>query len=141
MKRLHKQRIRLANLPHDAICPNSGHQLRVNKGKSPFWYPAYNGDGEFEVQGRRTFVVKLRRFECAFGAWQLSGISCEHSIACITYNGGKLLDYVDPAFLVGTYNRAYIVAIQPLNDSTQWLPGNGPVLRAPTFVTPVSGPK
>ncbi|CAN1184250.1 hypothetical protein LINPERHAP2_LOCUS36861 [Linum perenne] len=141
MKRLHKQRIHLEKLPHDAICPNPARQLRLNKGRSPFWYPVYNGDGEFEVQGPRTFVVKLRRFECACGSWQLSGIPCEHAIACITYNGGKLFDYVDPAFLVGTYNRSYTVAIRPLNDSTQWLAGNGPVLRAPTLEPPVAGPK
>ncbi|CAN1167525.1 hypothetical protein LINPERHAP2_LOCUS27284 [Linum perenne] len=141
MKRLHKQRIRLASYPHDTICPNPGQQLKVNKAKSPFWYPVYNGDGEFEVRGARTFVVKLREFSCACGAWQLSGIPCEHAIACITYNGGKLLDYVDPAFLVGTYTWAYTVAIRPLNDSSQWLPSNGPRLRAPTVAATGCGPK
>ncbi|CAN1284651.1 hypothetical protein LINPERPRIM_LOCUS18689 [Linum perenne] len=141
IKRLHKQRIRLASYPHDTICPNPGQQLKVNKAKSPFWYPVYNGDGEFEVQGARTFVVKLIEFSCACGAWQLSGIPCEHAITCITYNGGKLLDYVDPAFLVGTYTWAYTVAIRPLNDSSQWLPSNGPRLRAPTVAAMGCGPK
>ncbi|CAN1844912.1 hypothetical protein LINPERHAP1_LOCUS37642 [Linum perenne] len=141
MKRLHKQCVRLAKLPHDAVCPNPAQQLRVNKGKAAFWFPIYNGDGEFEVQGDRTFVVKLRQFECACGSWQLTGLPCEHAIACITYNGGKLAEYVDDAFLVGTYNRAYTVAIRPLNDSAQWLPTNGPSLRAPTVTAAVSGPK
>ncbi|CAN1781074.1 hypothetical protein LINPERHAP1_LOCUS15313 [Linum perenne] len=100
----------------------------------------YNGDGEFEVQGDRNFVVKLRKFECACGSWQLSGIPCEHAIACINHNGENLVDYVHDFFLVGTYNRPYSVSIHPLNDSAQWLPGGGPVLRAPTFKPLVQGP-
>ncbi|CAN1747018.1 hypothetical protein LINPERHAP1_LOCUS2948 [Linum perenne] len=140
MFRLHKQRIRLARLPHDAICPNQSLKLRINKGRAAFWYPIYNGDGEFEVQGSRNFVVKLRKFECTCGSWQLSGIPCEHALACIGYNGGKLVDYVHDAFLVGTYNQSYSVSIHPLNDSAQWLPGGGPVLRAPTFDPRAPGP-
>ncbi|CAN1785005.1 hypothetical protein LINPERHAP1_LOCUS16739 [Linum perenne] len=140
MRRLHTQRIRLARLPHDAICPVQSRKISVNKGKAAFWYPMYNGDGEFEVQGDRNFVVKLRKFECACGSWQLSGIPCEHAIACINHNGEKLVDYVHDSFLVGTYNRSYSVSIHPLNDSAQWLPGGGPVLRAPTFKPLVPGP-
>ncbi|CAN1280169.1 hypothetical protein LINPERPRIM_LOCUS17312 [Linum perenne] len=53
-------------------CRCESQQLRVNKGKAAFWFPIYNGYGEFEVQGDRTFVVKLRQFECACGSWQLT---------------------------------------------------------------------
>ncbi|CAN1284603.1 hypothetical protein LINPERPRIM_LOCUS18672 [Linum perenne] len=115
-------------------------KLRINKGRAAFWYPIYNGDGEFEVQGTRNFVVKLQQFECACGSWQLSGIPCEHAISCISYNGEKLVDYVHDAFLVGTYNQSYSVSIHPLNDSAQWIPGGGPVLRAPTFEPRLPGP-
>ncbi|CAN1345779.1 hypothetical protein LINPERPRIM_LOCUS40519 [Linum perenne] len=117
MKRLHKQRVRLARLPHDVICLIPARKLKVNKGKLAFWYPVYNGEGEFEVHGERTFVVKLHQFECACGSWQIYGIPSEHAIACINYNGEKLVDFVHDAFLVGTYNQSYSVAIRPLNDS------------------------
>ncbi|CAN1140182.1 hypothetical protein LINPERPRIM_LOCUS23605, partial [Linum perenne] len=59
---------------------------------------------------------------------------------CINHNGENLVDYVHDFFLVGTYNRPYSVSIHPLNDSAQWLPGGGPVLRAPTFKPLVQGP-
>ncbi|CAN1181837.1 hypothetical protein LINPERHAP2_LOCUS35648 [Linum perenne] len=117
MKRLHKQRVRLARLPHDVICLIPARKLKVNKGKLAFWYPMYNGEGEFEVHGERTFFVKLHQFECACGSWKIYGIPSEQAIACINYNGEKLVDFVHDAFLVGTYNQSYSVAIRPLNDS------------------------
>ncbi|CAN1753189.1 hypothetical protein LINPERHAP1_LOCUS5058 [Linum perenne] len=98
MKQFYKKRVRLTSLPHDAIFPNPSRYLRVNKGKAPFWYQVYNGDGQFEVQGERTFAVNLGQIECACGSWKLSSIPCEHTITCITYKSGKLVDYVDSAF-------------------------------------------
>ncbi|CAN1165322.1 hypothetical protein LINPERHAP2_LOCUS26083 [Linum perenne] len=92
-------------------------------------------------EGLRSWVVDVRASQCACGLWQLSGLPCEHALACITYNRDPIEPYCDPCYMIGTYRLAYGNSINPLNDASQWNASFGPDLRPPTIERPTSGPR
>ncbi|CAN1287159.1 hypothetical protein LINPERPRIM_LOCUS19536 [Linum perenne] len=96
----------------------------------------------FEVrEGLRSWVVDVRANQCACGLWQLSGLPCEHALACITYNRDPIEPYCHPCYTIANYRLAYGESINPLNDATQWHSSFGPDLRPPTLKRPTSGPR
>ncbi|CAN1147320.1 hypothetical protein LINPERHAP2_LOCUS15812, partial [Linum perenne] len=66
---------------------------------------------------------------------------CSHAIACIQYNRERPESYVDSSLKVEAGLRSYAYAIHPLNDSSQWIRGEGPRIRPPTLPHSTSGPK
>ncbi|CAN1130826.1 hypothetical protein LINPERHAP2_LOCUS6052 [Linum perenne] len=105
-------------------------------------YPTFNGDCLFEVrEGLKIWVVDVRAFQCTYGLWQLSGLPCEHVLACISYNRDPVEPYCGPCYTVANYKLAYGNFINPLNDSSQWHDSFGPQLRPPTIDKPTPGPR
>ncbi|CAN1143569.1 hypothetical protein LINPERPRIM_LOCUS26581 [Linum perenne] len=83
----------------------------------------------------------MGEMQCACGLWQLSGLPCEHALACISYNRDPIEPYCNTCYTVGTYRLAYENSINPLNDASQWPDSFGPQLRPPTLDKPTSGKK
>ncbi|CAN1142964.1 hypothetical protein LINPERHAP2_LOCUS13366 [Linum perenne] len=142
MRRVHGNYQRLARLDPEALCPNAWVRLRERKQPVTYCYPTFSGDGQYEVrEGLRSWVVDLRLFRCACGLWQLSGLPCQHALACIAHNKEAVEPYCDPCYKVASYRAAYRHPIKPLNDFSQWEVSFGPNLRPPTIQRPTSGPK
>ncbi|CAN1146571.1 hypothetical protein LINPERPRIM_LOCUS6540 [Linum perenne] len=142
MKRVHIQYVRLGNLDPEALCPNAWVRIRERKQRAAYCYPTFSGSGQYEVrEGLRSWVVDLRHSQCACGLWQLSGLPCEHALACLAHNKEAVEPYCDPCYKVSTYRAAYRHSIKPLNDSSQWAVSFGPNLRAPDTDRPRTGPK
>ncbi|CAN1182477.1 hypothetical protein LINPERHAP2_LOCUS35998 [Linum perenne] len=142
MKKVHVNYQRLASLDPEALCPNAWVRLRERKQPVAYCYPTLSGYGQYEVrEGLRSWVVDLRLFRCACGLWQLSGLPCQHALACIAHNKEAVEAYYDPCYKVASYRAAYRHPIKPLNDSSQWAVSFGPNIRPPTIQRPTSGPK
>ncbi|CAN1289007.1 hypothetical protein LINPERPRIM_LOCUS20075 [Linum perenne] len=73
--------------------------------------------------------------------WKLSGLPCEHALACIAYNRDPVEPYCDPCYSIANYRLAYYNSINPLNDASQWNDSLGPQLRPPTIKNPMSCPR
>ncbi|TXG63020.1 hypothetical protein EZV62_010014 [Acer yangbiense] len=64
------------------------------------------GDQEYEIIGQDgTFAVKLRKYSCGCGSWQINGIPCPHAMAAISHNCGK---------------EIYMGMIHPMPDQKMW---------------------
>ncbi|CAN1314256.1 hypothetical protein LINPERPRIM_LOCUS29249 [Linum perenne] len=142
MKRVHVNYVRQATLDPEALCPNAWVRIRERKQRAAYCYPTFSGAGQYEVrEGLRSWVVDLRLSQCACGLWQLSGLPCEHALACIAHNKEAVEPYCDPCYKVSSYRAAYRHSIKPLKDSSQWAVSFGPNLRAPLIDRPRTGPK
>ena len=64
------------------------------------WSPISNGARGYEVKGPggAQYVVYLKNKTCSCRLWQLSGIPCNHAMACIHRSKGSVLEHVDECF-------------------------------------------
>ncbi|CAN1185509.1 hypothetical protein LINPERHAP2_LOCUS37594, partial [Linum perenne] len=142
MRRLTFNFIKVASLDSESLCPHAYDVIKERKKLACMCYPTFSGAGMFEVrEGLKSWVVDMRAMQCACGLWQLSGLPCEHALACISYNRDPIEPYCNPCYTVGTYRFAYENSINPLNDASQWPDSFGPQLRPPTLDKPTSGKK
>jgi hypothetical protein len=98
----------------------------------------YAGDDLFEVeQGRRTYVVDLRKRTCGCRKWEMTGIPCAYAHFVITFHGHKPEDYVDHCYSIEMYKKAYAPIIYPIPSEEQWIRTYHSVLEPPRLrVTP-----
>jgi hypothetical protein len=98
----------------------------------------YASDDLFEVeQGRRMYVVDLRKRTCGCRKWEMTGIPCAHAHSAITFRGHKLEDYVDRFYSIKMYMKAYAPMIYSVPSEEQWIRTNHYVLEPPRLrVTP-----
>ncbi|CAL1396032.1 unnamed protein product [Linum trigynum] len=97
---------------------------------------------EYQVQSYRgRYVVDMRNRTCACGSWQLSGIPCQHAIACMKMNNDPPERYMDDCYRVDTCKKAYSFAVLPLNDSSQWIHDDCIDLESPIFQEKKRGPR
>ncbi|CAN1272137.1 hypothetical protein LINPERPRIM_LOCUS14431 [Linum perenne] len=119
MKRITVNFIKVASRDSESLCPQAYETIKERKKLACMCYPTFNGNGMFEVrEGLRSWVVDVRASQCACGLWQLSGLPCEHVLACITYNRDPIEPYCDPCYTIVNYRLAYGNSINPLNDAT-----------------------
>ncbi|CAL1356915.1 unnamed protein product [Linum trigynum] len=89
---------------------------------------------EYQVESYRgRYVVDLRNRTCACGRWQLSGIHCQHAIACMKMNKEESELYMADCYRVEACKRSYSFPISPLNDSNQWIHEDFLKLQSPKF--------
>ncbi|CAN1755748.1 hypothetical protein LINPERHAP1_LOCUS5853 [Linum perenne] len=108
MKRITVNFIKVASRDSESLCPQAYETIKERKKLACMCYPTFNGNGMFEVrEGLRSWVVDVRASQCACGLWQLSGLPCEHVLACITYNRDPIEPYCDPCYTIVNYRLAY----------------------------------
>ncbi|CAN1165083.1 hypothetical protein LINPERPRIM_LOCUS33550 [Linum perenne] len=93
-------------------------------------------DGVTTEKTIHVFINKLSEFQARRRLAQIQMRMFE----VVTKRSGVVIEEVMQAGGLGNSGQAKKVSIHPLNDSAQWLPGGGAVLRAPTFEPRLSGP-
>lgn len=72
------------------ICPMINKLFDKYKKEAEGWSPNWSGDRDYArfsvSDGSDAYVVNLKEKTCACRKWELTGIPCPHSIACIWYN-------------------------------------------------------
>nr|XP_027082189.1 uncharacterized protein LOC113704487 [Coffea arabica] len=97
------------------LCPNIHEKLEKLKIKPRNCVAIYGGNGNLEVDGYgRTNVVNLEMKTYTYGHFQLSGIPCVHTVACIQSRKLEFEQYVDACYHREAYLRAYNFTIGPV---------------------------
>ncbi|KAH1253477.1 hypothetical protein GmHk_04G010121 [Glycine max] len=87
------------------------------------------------------YVVNLKQQTCSCRKWELTGIPCTHSIACMWING------VEPELSVNSYYRkstmltTYSFIVYPCNGPNLWPPLQTPVMLPPVMRRAPGRPK
>uniref|UniRef100_A0A8R7QPE3 SWIM-type domain-containing protein n=1 Tax=Triticum urartu TaxID=4572 RepID=A0A8R7QPE3_TRIUA len=87
-----------------------------------------------------TYIVELNLLACSCQRWQLTGIPCSHSIACLRSERIKPDQMVNNCYSLNSYMQAYGANIMPLRDQTEWQQVNGPTVLPPSYEKKVGRP-
>ncbi|CAN1160688.1 hypothetical protein LINPERHAP2_LOCUS23482 [Linum perenne] len=92
----------------DVICPSILEQIKWTKieARTCIIQPSLDDVLQCTDHGRG-FIVDLRRHICTCRYWQLSGVTCVHGIAAISYMRYDITGYVDKWYLVELAKKAY----------------------------------
>lgn len=82
----------------------------------------YCGNMRFEVRCPydSQYEVDLNDSKCGCKRWDLSGLPCAHTIACIDSRGLKMVDFVNDYYKKTLYEQAYSGVISPMNGPAEW---------------------
>jgi hypothetical protein len=69
----------------------------------------------------RRHTVDLENHKCSCRKWQLTGKPCNHALAWICANRGRIADYVHPYYSVEKFRAAYASRVPNLKDRSQWI--------------------
>ncbi|KAM0828925.1 hypothetical protein ACQ4PT_067213 [Festuca glaucescens] len=81
----------------------------------------------------RNYVVELSLRACSCRRWQLTGIPCSHSIACMRHERIKPESMVSSCYSMATYMQAYGGQIFPLRDKDEWAPVDATPILPPLY--------
>jgi len=124
------------------LCPRIVDKLEVIGEEATNCLSHYAGDDLFEVeQGRRTYVVDLRKRTCGCRKWEMTGIPCAHAHSAITFHGHKLEDYVDHCYSIEMYKKVYAPIIYPIPSEKQWILTHHSVLEPPRLRVTLGRPR
>ncbi|XP_074290697.1 uncharacterized protein LOC141617401 [Silene latifolia] len=80
-------------------------------------------DGEFEVELKgEQYVVNLNSRSCGCKYWDLTGLPCPHSMACMLEKRMDPKDYVDEVYSKERYMLTYAHSVSPMPGVKQWEP-------------------
>ena len=100
-----------------------------------------HGDGVFSVESHGTlYVVELNVKRCSCRRWDLTGIPCSHSIACLRHERIAPVDMVHKCYSVQAFERAYAHKIMPCRDKKEWEKTNGTQIQPPLYLKKVGRP-
>ncbi|TXG54328.1 hypothetical protein EZV62_019584 [Acer yangbiense] len=82
---------------------------------------------EYELLGASGgYAMKLRKYNCQCGSWQMSGIPCCHVMAAISHYCGrealkdKVVEFVHSNLTKSAYMQTYVGMIHPIPDQKRW---------------------
>lgn len=107
--------------------PNIVSRIDKERKNSSRWYVEWNGGASHEVfrddlvqHVREGYVVLLACQSCSCGKWNKMGISCEHALAVISFNGADPENFVADWFKRDIYLKAYSSTINPVKGREFW---------------------
>lgn len=129
----------------DILPPVQRKRMEQLKMGSMFWTAIFNGDPSnetFEVHKQNSKVgVSLTHQTCTCQVWQLTGMPCEHAIACIAHKHEKPESYVHQWLTMEALNATYEHYIQPVNSEEYWAVSEHPKPEPPPLKRPIGRPK
>lgn len=101
---------------------------------------------EFEViesvsGNPRHYVVNLQKKYCECLAWQLSGLPCQHILACVFHIHDDPTEYVDYSLTKKVYMLTYSNIIHLIPDKRNWPTIDKPEIQPPVKHTQPGRPK
>lgn len=64
--------------------------------------------------------MELLNKPCNYPRWNLTGIPCYHSVACMREERLNHVDYVHSLYSVESYKKVYAHMIMPCRDMLEW---------------------
>ena len=116
------------------LCPKIKKKLDKNIEWAKSCHERPTGKGVFKVMSRENeYVVDILKNKCSCRRWQLTGIPCSHSIACLRFERIKPEDKVAACYSIEAYRLAYGHVIMPCRDPAEWQKTNGPPVEPPKY--------
>uniref|UniRef100_A0A8R7QX94 SWIM-type domain-containing protein n=1 Tax=Triticum urartu TaxID=4572 RepID=A0A8R7QX94_TRIUA len=116
------------------LCPKIKKKLDKNIEWAKSCHECPTGKGVFKVMSRENeYVVDILKNKCSCRRWQLTGIPCSHSIACLRFERIKPEDKVAACYSIEAYRLAYGHVIMPCRDPAEWQKTNGPPVEPPKY--------
>ena len=124
------------------LTPKIRDKLRKNTEFANNCEVAASSFGMFAVQSfEKDYVVELNLRACTCRRWQLTGIPCSHTIACLRSERIKPESMVSSCYTLKTYMEAYGEQIFPLRDKEAWEPVDACPILPPLYEKCVGGRK
>ncbi|PON98394.1 zinc finger protein [Trema orientale] len=87
------------------------------------------------------YIVNLNKGQCTCRKWNISGIPCSHSIACINDRNLDIYKYVNHWFHRDKYEKAYAPVVYGINGPELWKKIVHIPMEAPPFKVQCGRPK
>ncbi|XP_061364074.1 uncharacterized protein LOC133307564 [Gastrolobium bilobum] len=127
------------------IAPAQQKKLDQLKVLSNSWTPTWTGNLQqdmYEVSGRGDRVgVNLTTHTCAYNAWQLTGLPCEHAIAAICHKNKPVENCVHQWLTVDALHATYAHTLNTVNSDKYWPASDEPKPLPPKLKRPIGRPK
>ena len=78
--------------------------------------------------------------KCDCRRWDLTGIPCNHAIACLRHERIPAEDLLPACYSTQTYSSVYGFTIMPCKDKSMWEQTNGPEIQPPIYEKKVGRP-
>ncbi|XP_044343151.1 uncharacterized protein [Triticum aestivum] len=123
------------------ICPKIRKKLDKSAEYSGNCYPTHCGLGVYSVEsGNNTYIVDILARCCDCKRFQLSGVPCNHTIACCRADRIDPEELVHKCYSIETYLKAYGHNIMPMRDKAHWQKMNGIRVHPPVFTKVMGRP-
>jgi hypothetical protein len=86
------------------------------------------------------YIVDISNKTCDCRRWDLTGIPCNHAIACLRDERIPAEDMLPSCYSTETYSIVYAFNIMPCRDKTMWEKMNGPPVQPPVYEKKVERP-
>jgi hypothetical protein len=123
------------------LCPKIMKKLSKNVEFSGICEVVPSDVGIFDVECRgKHYMVNLQNGTCACRRWDMSGIPCNHVIACLRHENILPEDRVHGCYSIAQYREAYRHIIYPCRDRSEWPKMNGRAVLPPKYDKKVGRP-
>ncbi|CAN1131398.1 hypothetical protein LINPERHAP2_LOCUS6379, partial [Linum perenne] len=106
------------------FCPKILSKLATNAKEARYCRIIGNGKEGYEVtyNHQDRFRVQLDKGKCSCRSWDLTGVPCSHSIACIISEGKDPQRYILDCYKVETYWSIYDHVMELMDGHASWTP-------------------
>ncbi|CAN1292145.1 hypothetical protein LINPERPRIM_LOCUS21435 [Linum perenne] len=106
------------------FCPKILSKLATNAKEARYCRIIGNGKEGYEVtyNHQDRFRVQLDKGKCSCRSWDLTGVPCSHSIACIISEGKDPQRYILGCYKVETYWSIYDHVMELMDGHASWTP-------------------
>ncbi|CAN1268567.1 hypothetical protein LINPERPRIM_LOCUS13226, partial [Linum perenne] len=106
------------------FCPKILSKLATNAKEARYCRIIGNGKEGYEVtyNHQDQFRVQLDKGKCSCRSWDLTGVPCSHSIACIISEGKDPQRYILDCYKVETYWSIYDHVMELMDGHASWTP-------------------
>lgn len=141
MTRVYNKQTELREKWTGPVCPKIRKKLLKNSEAANICYVWPAGKGIFQVQERdHEYIVEIGTKHCDCRRWDLTGIPCNHAVACLRHERIPAEDLLPACYSVQTYANVYGFNIMPCADKTSWEKQNGPEVLPPVYEKKVGRP-
>ena len=141
MTRFYNKQVEVAEKFSGPVCPKIRKKLLKNADYANVCYVLPAGHGIFQVQSKGgDYIVDVLKKKCDCRRWDLTGIPCNHAIACLRHERIPAEDLLPACYSTQTYSSVYGFTIMPCKDKSMWEQTNGPEIQPPIYEKKVGRP-
>ena len=141
MTRFYNKQVEVAEKFSGPVCPKIRKKILKNADYANVCYVLPAGHGIFQVQSKGgDYIVDVLKKKCDCRRWDLTGIPCNHAIACLRHERIPAEDLLPACYSTQTYSSVYGFTIMPCKDKSMWEQTNGPEIQPPIYEKKVGRP-